>query len=703
MKKLITLVLLVLTVSLLLVSCKEELVTISVEYKTTEGGTVIGEIAQSIEVAPGESASFNAVKVRAKSGYRFIGWDDGKTNATRSDVLSENAVFTAKFEKIIYGTVEYTCPEGGVIIGTATQTLEVGQTTEQITVEPLEGYRFLGWSDGVTELSRTDVVDGDKSVTALFSNKVSVEYLSTEGGYIMEIEGLSYQELKYGETSRLVQAMAKPGYRFKGWDDGKPTEKRHDVVKEDVVYTAIFTKYYTVEFLYDEGCGVIKGETLQKVDEGDYIMAVIAEPLEGYEFVAWSNGSKEPKMFFEVTGDTRIKAYFARESSGLPVVSINTVKGAAITSKESYISCDVSIHDPDGDTFVIMADAQIKGRGNSTWKNFPKKPYKIKFDKKTDLFGFGEAKDWVLLANYIDKSLLRNYLVYKTAREMSALVSSPDCQLVEVYLNGEYNGVYLLCEQVEVNENRVEISEVESADVLDTGYLVEMDGWADGICVTVPDSLKTDTDRKYSIKAPNIVGISVRHRTFIENYLKNSLEAINGTDYELVKALVDVESFAQAYIIFELFKNPDVDYSSFYMYKDAGGKLMCGPVWDFDMSLGNVSHKGTDVQKYNYLWARYKNPWFKGLLEHEEFRQLVAEQLLENKQTILATLDECYLYAYDKQEALEKNFEKWDILGQYVWDPSYIIELDTWEEQTEWTRDYLEKSLNFLLETYPVS
>ena len=76
----------------------------------------------------------------------------------------------------------------------------------------------------------------------------------------------------------------------------------------------------------------------------------------------------------------------------------------------------------------------------------------------------------------------------------------------------------------------------------------------------------------------------------------------------MVTELVDVESFAQAYIIFELYKNPDVDYSSFYMYKDAKGKLKCGPVWDFDMCLGNVSHKGTDVQKYNYLALAANHP-----------------------------------------------------------------------------------------------
>lgn len=708
MKKLLILAFSILMLTSLLFSCADKTTSISVEYVAGEGGSIVGVAQQTKEVASGESASFDAVLARAKKGYRFVGWDDGSTATTRTDTLTQSATFTAKFEKISYGTITYACPEGGVITGNAIQTLEHGQTTEQVTVAPLEGYRFLGWDDGSMELSRADLVSGDKTITALFSNKVSVEYVAGEGGYIQEIEGRAYQELTYGSTSRLVQAAPKAGYRFKGWDDGKPTERRHDVITEDVVYTAIFSKYYTIEFVCDEDKGIIKGEAVQMVDEGEPIFAVIAEPLQGYQFLGWSDGSKDPRMFFTASQSVKLKAYFGRESSGLPVISIDTERGANVTSKTTYLKCDVTIYDLDGDTFILGASAQIKGRGNSTWTKFEKKPYKIKFDKKTDLFDFGEGKDWVLLANHFDRSLIRNHLAYKTARALSALESSPDSQLVEVYLNGEYRGVYLLCEQVEVNENRVEISEVEDQNIVDTGYLVEMDGWGDGICVVVPDSL--NSNRKYSIKSPDIVGISVTHRAFIEDYLKSSLSAINGADYEAVKELVDVESFAQAYIIFELFKNPDVDYSSFYMYKDAGGKLKCGPVWDFDMCLGNVSHKGSDVQKYNYLWARNKNPWFKGLLEHEEFRLLVGQQLRDNKLTIQQTLDECYIYAYDKEDAFEKNFEKWtDVMGNEHlwspnnWDPAYIVELETWAEQVEFTRDYLEKSLDFLLETYPVS
>jgi hypothetical protein len=283
------------------------------------------------------------------------------------------------------------------------------------------------------------------------------------------------------------------------------------------------------------------------------------------------------------------------------------------------------------------------------------------------------------------------------AKQLSQLDSSTDCKLVELYLNGEYNGVYLLCEQVEVNEHRVEVDEDSATD--DTGYLVEMDGWADGTCVTVPDPLDGETgkNRKYSIKAPDKISTSPTRKNYIYQYLTDCMTAIYGTDYERVKELMDVESFAQAYIIFELFKNPDVNYSSFFMHKDKGGKLFCGPVWDFDMSCGNVSHKGGN--KYNELWAKKTNPWFNGLLRFEEFRNLVAEQLRSNQSIIESTLDDCYNYAYSVDNSIKLNWERWNI-EENTWNPNYILALKTWEEQVEYTRTFLENSYNFLLETY---
>ena len=706
MKRIVLVAIVLLLSCLFLICCEDEAQKISVEYVAGEGGTIGGIAKQEKELGEGGTVTFDAVVAKANSGYRFIGWDDGNTEKLRTDTLSQNATFVAKFEKIEYATVTYLCPEGGVLNGTSVQTLECGKTTTEVSVEPLEGYRFLGWSDGSMELSRTDVATEDITLTAMLTNKVIIKYHCTEGGKLV---GKTEQTLESGDEAEPIKAVPDEGYRFAGWSDGFTYDARIDMATQDKEFTAIFKKYYKIEFACDEKEGTISGECVQYVDEGELAFAVVAQPRSGFEFICWSNGETNPKLSLVAESNVVVRAYFSGKSSGLPVISIFTENGVGITSKDKYVNCVVTVNDTDNGLHVIQKNAGIKGRGNSTWTKWEKDPYKIKFEDKQDLFGFGGARDWVLLANHFDRSLIRNYLVFEVAGEFSKLSSTTNSQPVELYVNGEYKGNYLLCEQVEVNEHRVEIDETESSSVVDTGYLVEMDGWGDGICVTVPDSYPRGEARKYSIKSPDIVGTSIAHREYIKQYLTNSLNAINGTDYEKVKELIDVDSFAQAYIIFELFKNPDVDYSSFYMHKDAGGKLMCGPVWDFDMCLGNVTHKGSDVQKYNYLWAKTMNPWFGGLLKHEEFVELVGKTLADYAPTIRSALQRCYNYVRDPKHVggFTRNFERWDIMGEtHLWepgraDPSYITELLTWQEQVDFTEDYLEKSLDFLLQTYP--
>ena len=185
--------------------------------------------------------------------------------------------------------------------------------------------------------------------------------------------------------------------------------------------------------------------------------------------------------------------------------------------------------------------------------------------------------------------------------------------------------------------------------------------------------------------------------------MKDALAAANGNDYEALTELIDVKSFAQAYIVFELFKNPDTNYSSVYMYKDVNGKLICGPVWDFDMSIGNVSHKGGGAFKNpDLLWTAQQNPWFKGLVQFEEFRALVGEELVKNKEAVFAEIAEIMAYARAHDEAYKQNFEKWDVIGKNTWtNPSYITAIKTWEGHLEYIEDYLEKSYAALEIEYP--
>ena len=494
---------------------------------------------------------------------------------------------------------------------------------------------------------------------------------------------------------------------------------------------------YTVKFTCDPEMGELTGETNQIVKDGESSTAVTAIAKDGYQFACWSNGSTEATIEYSPSKTTNLQAYFTNESTGLPVISINTADGVAIASKDRYVDCEITLLDTETGKSIGGEAAQIKGRGNSTWDKFDKKPYKFKFESKQNLFGYGKEKTWVLLADARDYSLLRNMLALNAGLTLSELGYTSEGQSVELYLNGEYKGVYYLCEQIQVKENRVNITqeddEIEQGPA-DLGYLVEMDAWAadssnqsgipnytaDGdVYVTVPDQL--NSNRAYTIKDPEDIlfdadgNIRTEYLEYIQSYLAQCIAAVQGTDYAAVCELIDVKSFAQTYIIFEWFKNPDVNYSSVYFYKDVDGKLISAPLWDFDMAVGNVTHKansGTNAQNFRdttFLWTAAQNPWFKALLKFDDFKALVGQELAANADALRASIANDIAYAKAHGEAYKKNFDVWNLIGNTTakdniggWSvPAEFKAFATWEEHLDYIANYLEESLDYLITYYP--
>lgn len=275
---------------------------------------------------------------------------------------------------------------------------------------------------------------------------------------------------------------------------------------------------------------------------------------------------------------------------------------------------------------------QIKGRGNSTWAA-DKKPYQIKLKKKTDLLQSGDSsnknKTWVLLANAYDASGVRNVVSYSLAQSIG--VNSPiEFRIVDLYYDGEYRGTYLLCEKVQVNSGRVEINDLEEsndqanggAKLLDDaegvnsygnpirytrgvaspmditgGYLIELDGryanersW---FSVSTPNGLAY-----FVCKNPE--GWSYEEADYLSCFMQDAFDAlkedgINHRTGKKTEDYIDIDSFASLYWINELAKNRDgFIFSSTYCYKDAdsstgASKLIFGPAWDFDLTLGNLN------------------------------------------------------------------------------------------------------------------
>ena len=149
--------------------------------------------------------------------------------------------------------------------------------------------------------------------------------------------------------------------------------------------------------------------------------------------------------------------------TGLPRLDVYTEGGAKIKSKEEYVNCTVSLSGADEFDFSSL-EAGIRGRGNNSWKHFPKKPYRIKFDEKVSLLGETKNKSWVLLAMYSDFSLTKDRLAFSMADALETDAFVPSYHYVELYLNGSYNGIYLLTDQVDENKGRTNVKEDFDAD-----------------------------------------------------------------------------------------------------------------------------------------------------------------------------------------------------------------------------------------------
>ena len=273
------------------------------------------------------------------------------------------------------------------------------------------------------------------------------------------------------------------------------------------------------------------------------------------------------------------------KKSELPVVFIDTPGGTAINSKTVWTAdTKITIYNPDGSVDYTDDKLNIRGRGNSTW-GYPKKPYALKLDKKASILGMPKHKRWVLLANWMDRTLLRNATAFEISRK-TGLAWTPRGQFVEVVLNGRYIGNYFLCEQIKIDENRVNIKEMKATDIsgeaVTGGYLMELDVYFDEV-----NKFKSSVrNLPYMFKDPDEEVLQAEQLAYMQNYV-NTFESVlyannwlENRDYE---DYIDIDSYIDMWFVFELAVNGEPNHpKSTYCYKDRGGKMYAGPVWDFD-------------------------------------------------------------------------------------------------------------------------
>ncbi len=300
--------------------------------------------------------------------------------------------------------------------------------------------------------------------------------------------------------------------------------------------------------------------------------------------------------------------------TGLPIVVINTPNSKLIPSKyEDWLEgTQLTIYNTDG-SIDYQESISIRGRGNSTW-NFPKKPYALKLDEKASILGMPKHKRWVLLANWLDRTMMRNSAAFYIS-EQTDLAWTPRGEFVEVVLNGRHKGNYYLCEQIKVDKNRVDIEELSDENP-SGGFILEVDVYFDEVF----KFHSPDYNLPYMFKDPDEV--TDMQYGYFYNYIAN-LEAALKDDQRFAAReyvdFIDVDSFIDWWFVHELTGNTEPMHpKSSYFHKDADGPLVAGPVWDFDWE--------TFVPYKNNVWCDTEALYLGRLFQDEAFVARVKER-----------------------------------------------------------------------------
>ena len=371
-----------------------------------------------------------------------------------------------------------------------------------------------------------------------------------------------------------------------------------------------------------------------------------------------------------------------RQSGGVSTMFLETTSGTMDyihAQKGNREPGSIRLYAPDGQ-LTHRGTMELNGRGNVTWENSEKKPYSLQLTAEADLLGLGSARKWILMANGFDPSNLRNKAVYDFAG-IVGLAYSPDCQWVDLYLNGEYAGLYLLSERNEIHPERVDISE--------NGILVSIDMEQRMQRQDYP-YIRVDGDTALRLHSGQKITDDL---TAFWKRVDHAIQAENGIDPETgthYLEYIDLTSWVRKYLIEEVFGNVEASAVSHYFYTD-GGKIYAGPVWDYDYALGSVrTWQTSTVQALfcarPYVWDESDTPWFYALWQKEEFRQEVIRLYEAEFRPALKALLESGLdqYMAEISSAADCNQRRWHRA------------LCPMEEETERIRAYLTARLSFL-------
>ncbi|MBX7182935.1 MAG: CotH kinase family protein [Bacteroidia bacterium] len=431
---------------------------------------------------------------------------------------------------------------------------------------------------------------------------------------------------------------------------------------------------------------------------------------------------------WSITFGTNPAIPFHFESSNLPIIRINTFNQTIQDEPKILARMEIVDHPLPLRNFIndlpddFHGTIGIEHRGASS-QSFPKKSFGFEVwdvnqnDSDAAILDLPPQSDWVLHASFTDKTLMRNVMSYQLFNQMGHYASRS--RYVELVLNGEYQGVYVLLEKIKKDENRVSISKLTVSDnfgdELTGGYIWKIDryngsdnsfAWRSKIHPCDENSPDTNF---FLLEYPAADVVTPQQTAYIQSKMDSfelALMSPNFMDESIgYRRHIDFPSFISATIINELSKNVDAYRLSTYLHKDKdskGGKIKLGPIWDYDLAWRNADYYGgADPAGWQYevCGDGYQNPfWWKRLMEDTVWQNEFYCQWWHNRSTFL---DTAYLANSMRERALflheaqQRNFEYWPILGSYVWpNPEPIAQ--TYSEEIENTIDWIKRRIEWM-------
>lgn len=386
-------------------------------------------------------------------------------------------------------------------------------------------------------------------------------------------------------------------------------------------------------------------------------------------------------------------------TSNLPVIVINT-NGQEIPNEPKIMADMGIIYNGEGVRNAVSdpfnhynGKIGIEIRGQSS-QMFPMKSYSIELwdnngnSQDKSLFGMPKESDWVLYAPYTDKTLMRNFLAYTFSRELGHWASR--CRYVELVLNGDYKGIYVFMEKIKRGSGRVPVTKMAATDTggdaVTGGYIFSIDKEADGWYSAVyPWYSTAGQNIRFSYIYPKITALVPEQTAYIKGYVDSFEAALDGTQFQDKqwgwRRFADEASFIDYMIVNEVSRNVDGYRLSSYFYKDRyskGGKLIAGPVWDYDLAFRNANYcKGSDVSGWAYQFNKectqdfWQVPfWWYRFEKDSAFQANFRCRWKSARNTSLS--DNRIYFLIDSivsltAEARQRHFQRWPVLGSYIW------------------------------------